>query len=628
MYSGDVKEKDDQSSNLLGRQMSGTSKFDAFTEMFVRHDLHWFCGSCLGIRYEQLAALIYPRPRYRHFTINKRSGGVRSIAEPNKLLKEIQLKVLAFLEERRSPYKPAVHGFVPKHSIVSNARVHCTPKTNQLLNLDLEDFFPSISFYRVRGVLLKRPFNFSHTVATVIAQICTYDGALPQGAPTSPFLSNLVCRSLDADLTNLARRNRAKYTRYADDITFSFAGRSTTGLPSGICSVGNDGRVTLGAELYDLITEKHHFKINAAKTRVSNRARRMEVTGITINKHPNVPRIFVDRVRGALNAWEKWGYVDADRAWQKRVADASNLPYEKKPWRRKTRLGRPPQLKNVLWGKLLYLRMVRGGDDLLYTRLAERYNAAVAFEQSLGKFTAPTLPVVSVVRDHKTAMEAVFVIEWSADFYVLKDKSDMIGRHGTAFAYRQENLLITCNHVFETDAQAGNMSVPVDIFHEDVKNLSVRLLQPHTKQVWPAKVVYQNKQLDFAIVQFDGEVPPHRFFAALEAPIQVRDKGILIGFPAYQNWNWPDMNEQTVLNRTEPNRGMRSFTITGAGSIRPGNSGGPFTDLRFRVAGMAQRGAYMGHGHDESLCYELINEQIERWHAKVASAKAASSGNS
>jgi len=235
---------------------------------------------------------------------------------------------------------------------------------------------------------------------------------------------------------------------------------------------------------------------------------------------------------------------------------------------------------------------------------------------------------VSVVRDHKTAMEAVFVIEWSADFYVLKDKSDMIGRHGTAFAYRQENLLITCNHVFETDAQAGNMSVPVDIFHEDVKNLSVRLLQPHTKQVWPAKVVYQNKQLDFAIVQFDGEVPPHRFFAALEAPIQVRDKGILIGFPAYQNWNWPDMNEQTVLNRTEPNRGMRSFTITGAGSIRPGNSGGPFTDLRFRVAGMAQRGAYMGHGHDESLCYELINEQIERWHAKVASTKAASSGNS
>jgi len=596
---------------------------EQITKILVRSRVSEFCDEILGVPYSQIKKLLYPRAPYLFFELKKRSGGVRRIAKPTKRLKDLQLRVLDFLEKNRGPYKASVHGFIPRRSIVTNARTHCSPKTHQILNLDLEDFFPSITFYRVRGALQSHPYHCSHAVATVIAQICTVDGVLPQGAPTSPFLSNLICRSLDADLNNLARRNRAKYTRYADDITFSFATRSSTGLPAAICSVGIDGRVTLGAELNDLITTKHNFKINESKTRVSNRATRMEVTGITINKHPNVPRIFIDRVRGALNAWKNHGYAAAESAWQKRVRENSTAAYEKKPWKRQTRLGVPPLLKNVLWGKLLYLRMVRGAEDLLYTRLAERYNELVNAEQTSRPFAAPRLPVVPVVSDHTTAMDATFVVQWSADYRFGKNDTDMVGKQGTAFAYRHENFLVTCDHVFETIATSGNLSTECNISSNEIENLSIVLIHPHRRQEWPAKVLYRNAQFDFAIMCFEGEIPPHRFFAALEAPIQPRDRGMLIGFPDYGNWNLPDINEQAVLNRREPNRGMRSFTITGAGSIRPGNSGGPFTDLRFRVAGMAQRGAYMGTGHDDCLCFEIMDELIERWRAQVVAAEAA-----
>lgn len=562
--------------------------------------------------------IIYPTPPYKRFQIMKRNGSPRSIAEPRKRLKLLQQKVLVFLEERMSPLKPAVHGFVRHRSIVTNARAHCSRKTKFVLNLDLQDFFPSITFYRVRGVLQSRPFNFSHEVATVIAQMCTLDKTLPQGAPTSPFLSNLVCRTMDRDLTDLARRNRATYTRYADDITFSFSATSASRLPAAICAVDDDGHLTLGAELNDLITNKHHFTINPAKTRLSGRPRRMEVTGLTINQFPNVRRKYVDRIRGALNAWERNGYDKAEAGWQARVAATQNGPYEKKPWKRQTRTGASPQLKNVLWGKLLYLRMVRGKDDLLYTRLAERYNAAVLKEQAAGPFAAPRLPVEPVVRDHDTAMEACFVVEWWGDYQSTPGVSDDIPMgQGTAFVHRELNLLVTCNHVLQSVANVNGHPFDTDYDAPEMVNKTLQLVKPDTQQTWPAKILFRNAQMDFAILAFEDPVPAHRYFSPMDNPIEKRADGVLIGFPDWQQWTPPDFNDLKVLNRTEPNIGMLSFTITGAGSIRPGNSGGPFTDDRFRVAGMAQRGAIGGAGHDECLCLEIINDLIAKYKATL-----------
>lgn len=594
---------------------------DEFAEAMLRNHVTWFSRNALGVDYEKLKRMIYPRPPYKHFTIMKRNGSPRVISEPRKRLKIIQERVLAFLEPRSGPLKPAVHGFVPKRSILTNARVHCSSKNHHILNLDLQDFFPSITFYRVRGVLRNHPFNLSHHVATVIAHICTLDGTLPQGAPTSPFLSNLVCRSMDRDLTDLARRNLARYTRYADDLTFSFPLKKTSNLPAAVCVVDEDGGITLGAELHDLITNRHHFAINAAKTRLSDRGRRMEVTGLTINKFPNVPRIFIDRIRGALNAWERNGYDAAEKGWQERIGKTANGPYEKKPWKRQTRSGGAPKLKNVLWGKLLYLKMVRGDDDLIYTKLAERYNAAVLKEMATGPFSARELPVQPVVRDYKTAREAVFVVEWLADYHSSPGHHECpIEAQGTAFAYRELNLLVTCDHVLVGKAEFAGMEVPADFDAPEVVNKMLTVVRPETHESWAARVVYRNKQFDFAILQFDEPPPHHRFFSAMDTPIAPHADGVLIGFPAYQNWNLPDINPQKVLNRTLPNAGMVSFTIANSGSIRPGNSGGPFTDDRLRVAGMAQRGAYMGVGHDECLCFEVVDKFIGEWKAKSAAA--------
>ncbi|WP_260432258.1 reverse transcriptase domain-containing protein [Burkholderia sp. Bp9140] len=593
---------------------------EAILEELARQKVFWFSTHVLGIAYSELKAIIYPQPPYKHFTIKKRNGTDRVILEPRKRLKIIQEKVLAYLQNRAGSIKPAVHGFVRKRSILTNAQAHCSPKNHHVFNIDLEDFFPSITFYRVRGVLEKQPFNFSHEVATVIAHICTLDKKLPQGAPTSPFLSNMVCRTMDRDLADLARRNLARYTRYADDITFSFPVRKTSRLPAAICRVDDDGDVLIGTELHDLIANKHHFKVNSAKTRLSDRTRRMEVTGLTINRFPNVPRIFIDRVRGALHAWEKYDYAAASKVWSDRVVAASTGPYEKKPWKRQTRSGKVPELKNVLWGKLLYVRMVRGKDDLIYTRLAERYNAAVLKTRAAGPFVAPRLPVEPVVRDKTTAREACFVVEWWGDYQSAPGHTDDIPMgQGTAFVYRELNLLVTCNHVFEGVATVNKHSFNTDFDAPEMVNKTLTLVQPSTKQSWPAKILYRNPQMDFALLAFE-DPPSHRYFSAMDCAIESGAQGILIGFPAYQQWNLPDFNEQKVLNRTLPNAGMISFTLSNSGSVRPGNSGGPFTDDRFRVAGMAQRGAYMGTGHDECLCMEVIDALISEYKATLASS--------
>jgi len=595
--------------------------FEQLGEILACTDVHFFSQSILGVDYNSLARIIYPAPSYKNFTISKRDGSPRHLAEPNMRLKALQYKVLAFLAERMTPLKPAVHGFVPKRSILSNAKAHTSRRNHFILNLDLEDFFPAINFFRVRGVLKSRPFHLSHQVATVVAHMCTLQGRLPQGAPTSPLLSNLVCRSMDRDLTDLARRNRATYTRYVDDITFSFIVRTRRALPSAICTADDEGSLALGAELRAIITGTHHFAINETKTRLSDRSRRMEVTGLTINEFPNLRRKFVDRIRGALNAWERHGYVAAQLGWESRTKAFLSLPYEQRLWKRQYRSGGIAKLKNVLWGKLLYLRMVRGRDDMIYTRLAERYNALIKKEKASGHFVAPILPVEPVVRDHATALEACFVLEWVGEYQSTPGiLDDVVMGQGTAFVYGELNLIVTCSHVFEGVAELNGHKFNIDYKDSEVVNKAISLIRPDTQQTWQAKILYRNAQMDLAILAFEDPIPHHRYFASLDNPIEARASGVLIGFPDWKRWNFPDFNEQKVLNRTEPNRGMNSFTITGAGSIRPGNSGGLFTDDRLRVAGMAQRGAYMGSGHDECLCKGVIDELIAIYKLTLTSA--------
>src|SRR5680860_1477625 len=156
--------------------------------------------------------------KYTAFTIPKASGGNREILAPNPSLKILQQKCNYILSLMYKPKFPT-HGFVKNRSIVSNAKAHT--RKAYVLNIDIEDFFPSINFGRVRGLFLSKPFLLPEKVSTFLAQLCCFNNQLPQGAPTSPIISNFISMKLDNELNQFSRRHRCSYTRYADDMTFS-----------------------------------------------------------------------------------------------------------------------------------------------------------------------------------------------------------------------------------------------------------------------------------------------------------------------------------------------------------------------------------------------------------------------
>jgi RNA-directed DNA polymerase len=580
----------------------------ALHEIRLRTDVDYFSRHVLGVSYASLRGLIYPEPRYRAFVISKRSGGHRIVNEPKRRLKLIQLRVLSFLNLKASASKPCVHGFVKGRSIVTNAMQHLESRPHHLLNLDLEDFFPTINFYRVRGVFRKAPFFLEHEVATVLAQVCTYRNALPQGAPTSPALSNLVCRSLDRDLIGLARRHRATYTRYADDISFSFSVRDAQNLPSNICAF-DSGSITLGHEIRGIIQDQHHFRINDRKTRMSTRRSRMEVTGIAINESLNVRREFIDRIRGALHAWEKHGYTSAQAAWQSRVVAGQTQAYELRPWRRQTRTGAIPALKRVLWGKLLYVRMVRGKDDAVYTRLAERFNRLVQQErQSTADFESPLLPVELIVRDSADAERAVFVVEWMGDYQPSgASHPTMVCGQGTAFAYRDATTLVTCDHVLQWTGQIDGVNTVVDWESTSLISKSMTVISPTTNVSVSVSIAARDPGRDLAVLRVAVPSPIERHFVGLEVPLNRNEDGWLIGFPNWSPGRVANQAGATVLSRY-PRSALRRFEVST--SVRQGNSGGPYVDTLYRVAGVAQQGATQQGGNDECLCVTELDSWL------------------
>lgn len=189
----------------------------------------------LGYEPKKLTYIAYKIPdedKYTTFQIPKKTGGTREILAPTQKLKQLQSRIsdllYGCLEERYKNFpmkKRASHGFSKGLSIETNAKKHTGQRF--VFNIDLQDFFPSINFGRVRGFLIKNHFfELDPKVATVIAQIACFKGRLPQGSPCSPIISNLIAQPLDLHLLQLAKNNHCTYSRYADDITFSSRSRS------------------------------------------------------------------------------------------------------------------------------------------------------------------------------------------------------------------------------------------------------------------------------------------------------------------------------------------------------------------------------------------------------------------
>lgn len=280
----------------------------------------------MGVSLGELRFLAFQRKvsrisHYARFTMPKKAGGERVISAPMPRLKKAQRWVLDQILARVTPHD-AAHGFRDGRSIVSNATPHL--RAGVVVNLDLQDFFPSVDYRRVRGVF--RALGYGDAFSTVLALLCTeaevdainLDGQryfvargprkLPQGAPTSPALTNLLCRRLDRRLAAVAARSGFVYTRYADDLTFS-----ANPLTS------SDGEAPRLPDVGRLLRRVHFvvaaegFRVHPKKTRILRRSRKQEVTGIVVNDKLSVDRATLRRFRALLFQIEKDG--PAGKSW-------------------------------------------------------------------------------------------------------------------------------------------------------------------------------------------------------------------------------------------------------------------------------------------------------------------------
>ena len=488
-------------------------------------------ASLLGTTKENLIYWAYVAKRskkYTTFAIPKRSGGDRIIKAPTPVLKELQQKLASYLS---CIYRPAftVHGYVQSkgRSILTNAKIHAGAR--HVLNIDLENFFPSINFGRVRGMLIAKPYNLNRTIATYIAQISCDDNQLPQGAPTSPVISNMICASLDHQLKLLAKKYKCKVTRYADDITFS---TNLSVFPDALATLDSPPfhiKASTGADLESVIS-KNGFKVNAEKTRLMTKNVRQEVTGLSVNSFPNVKRQYVRQVRAMLYAWEKHG-----------VMNAATEFFEK--FDRKGRTPKHPEklFKKVVKGKLDYLKMVRGAADPVFIKHARKLR-----DLDYSSYPHP-------LDELETIEQSIFVIE-----------SDTL-EQGTGF-FLEGVGFITCAHVLGSN--------PVAIH---IKNPTIQI---------PLTLKSKSDDIDLAVLEMTGSKP--RALTASVVATTLHQKVLLAGYPNYAPGHqtyfaWGNITTHRIVST------IKRFLISAP--IAGGNSGGPVLDENLRVIGVAVTGA-------------------------------------
>jgi len=272
-------------------------KLDALKQITTKPEL----AKLLGVTPQNLTHTLYiikPENLYTSFSIPKRTGGIRTIYAPADTLKLIQSRLSNLLQDcikeindaKYPNLKPEkvptlAHGFVKKRSILTNAIVHLNKKN--VLNIDLSNFFDSFNFGRVRGFFIKnKNFQLDPHIATVIAQIACLNNKLPQGSPCSPVVTNLISHPLDIRLASLAKKHSCTYSRYADDITIS---TRKSVFPNQIMMQEESGEYLAGKKLTHEIT-RAGFSINEKKTRIQYKDSRQDVTGLIVNKKPNVKK--------------------------------------------------------------------------------------------------------------------------------------------------------------------------------------------------------------------------------------------------------------------------------------------------------------------------------------------------
>lgn len=484
-------------------------------------------ASFLSVSWPALRYCLYrmpPAERYRAFTISKRGGGIRTIEAPCLQVKLLQRALLYRLE---GVYRPrvSVHGFTFGRSIVTNARRHVGCRW--LLNVDLQDFFPSIHIGRIVGLFRAWPFNCENEAAVTLAQICAFNGRLPQGGPTSPIISNMICFKMDRELLALAKAHRCTYTRYADDISIS------TRMPELSPTIVNQNshEMVLGSELSAILASAR-FQINATKVRLQHRSHRLVVTGLKVNRFPNVRRQLISQIRAMLHAWKKFGVQAADAEFAAKYNRRSRSPFAPRP-----------AFRNVLLGKLLFLGQVRGFSDKRFTEFASQL-------YELDPTLLPKSPTYSVAQ-----------IARSATCVLTNDDET---KTATGFFLSGVGL-ITCHHVAEWATRA---------FYPD--SFSDR---------YSITVLASKPEADLSICKTD--LPPRYELSPNFIDMRNGSGVFLHGFPQYNPGFMGQFQQGQITGRRQLFGHTRYIVSM---RIVAGNSGGPLLNAFGSVVGVAATG--------------------------------------
>lgn len=243
----------------------------------------------VGYKKEYLKkASLFPNYFYRDFEVAKKNGSKRLISEPLPSLKEIQIWILRNILYK-IPSSAFAKAYRPTVTLLENLRFH--KKQFKVFTLDLENFFPSIRVEAVENEFLK--LGYSKIVSKLLSKLCTRNGTLPQGAPTSPYLSNLVFKEADAAIAAYCKEHKIRYTRYADDMSFS----------------GDFDENELLQKVTETV-EKIGLRINAKKTKLMTTGMRQTVTGVVVNEKPQVVFYKRNELRQALYYIQKFGFEE------------------------------------------------------------------------------------------------------------------------------------------------------------------------------------------------------------------------------------------------------------------------------------------------------------------------------
>ncbi len=418
-------------------------------------------------------------------------------------------------------------------------------------------------------------FKLSEIVATTLANICTHpDGFLPQGAATSPIISNILAKTLDKELKQLSIESKGvKYTRYADDITFSTNKKL---FPKSIAFLNEDGQIVLSERFMKIIT-KNGFNVNKKKIRLQDSEGNQSVTGITVNEKLNVSRNYIRRIRSILNCIEK-NINDLDYA---REVFERKYPFRQ----RANRIH--PEMFSVLRGMVNHVGHVKGTSDPVYLKLASRFNNV-----------SPEHKVIKSVEEQsnkrKLYEEYTFVIEQENPVVAFPFKGSMdfeyvYHNQGTGFLLKGIGL-ITNVHVLKdlVDAIELEMYIPQSYY--------VRVFNSIDFKEHMMKIECYDIEKDIAILRSSSLDHNAEGFSYNEL-IQKDQPIDLVGYPDYRMGQdirvdngfvrGIRMHNDSCDNTVKHKRYEITPTIYG------GNSGGPVINVNSEVIAVAVKGATM-----------------------------------